>query len=82
MVFYYLVSIQKWAFSTISALTCEVGCATYWMYASAQPLAFLDLAENYSFVNWKLDSVCFQFLDGHYLVANEALRSNRPLRSS
>ena len=39
-------------------------------YASAQPLVFLDLAENCSFLNWKLTLVpieFFRFLDGHLL---------------
>ncbi len=41
-------------------------------YASAQPLVFLDLAENCSFLNWKLTLVPIEFLrfvDGHYLEA-------------
>ncbi len=40
-------------------------------YASAQPLVFLDLAENCSFLNWKLTLVpieFLQFMDGHQLV--------------
>ena len=37
-------------------------------YASAQPLVFLDLAENCSFLNWKLTLVpieLLRFVDGH-----------------
>jgi hypothetical protein len=40
-----LVSIQKWPFSAISASVSGVICATYYMYVSAQPLDFLDLAK-------------------------------------
>ena len=41
-------------------------CGVY-SYASAQPLDFLDLAKNCSFLNWKLSSVYNLFLDGRYL---------------
>ena len=40
-------------------------------YASAQLLVFLDLAENCSFLNWKLTLVPIEFLrfvDGHQLI--------------
>ena len=50
----YLVSIQKWPFFTISASICGVSCAAYHMYASAQPLDFLDFVKNCSFLNWTL----------------------------
>jgi hypothetical protein len=33
---------------------CGIPCAAYNLYASAQSLDFLDLAENYSFLIWKL----------------------------
>jgi len=38
------------------------------MYASAQPLDFLDLAKNASFLNWKLSRAKILFLDGHIAV--------------
>ena len=53
------MSIQKWPFSAISASICGVGCAAYHLYASAQPLDFLDLAKNCSFLNWTLLSARF-----------------------
>ena len=49
----YLVSIQKWPFSAISSSNCGAGCAMYYSYVSAQPLVFLDLAKNCSFLIWK-----------------------------
>ena len=49
-----LVSIQRWPFSAISVSICGIPCAAYNLYASAQSLDFLDLAENCSFLNWKL----------------------------
>jgi hypothetical protein len=48
------VPIQKWPFSAISASNCGISCAAYNLYASAQSLDFLDLAEKCSFLNWKL----------------------------
>ena len=48
-------------------------------YASAQPLVFLDLAKNCSFLNWKLTLMPIQFLRfvvGHYLVVEEMGRKN------
>jgi hypothetical protein len=41
------------------------------MYASAQALDLLDLAENCSFMNWKLHSAKNGFVDGHYLTFAE-----------
>jgi hypothetical protein len=52
-----LVSIHKWPFPAISVSICGIACATYQMYASAQSLDFLDLAENSSFLDWKLTPV-------------------------
>jgi len=40
--------------TVISASACGVACATYYLYGSAQPLDFLDLARNCSFLIWKL----------------------------
>ncbi len=37
-------------------------------YASAQPLGFLDLAKNCSFLNRKLHCVHREFPDGHYFT--------------
>jgi len=50
----YLVSIQKWPFSAISASICGISCATYHLYVSAQSLDLLAFAKNCSFLNWKL----------------------------
>ena len=36
-------------------------------YLFAQPLVFLDLAENCSFLNWKPAVPTSSFMDGHYL---------------
>ncbi len=50
-------------------------------YASTQPLVFLDLAENCSFLNWKLTLVPIEFLrfvDGHYLVTVHGFRGCNP----
>ena len=49
-----LVSVQKRPFSAISASGRGVACAAYLLYASAQRLAFLDLAKNDSFLHRKL----------------------------
>ncbi len=46
---------------------CGVSCAAYHMYASAQPLDFLDLVKNCSFLNWTLDSPLISLMDGNYL---------------
>ena len=35
-------------------------------YVSAQPLVFLDLAKNSSFMNWKLTVLTVELVDGHY----------------
>jgi hypothetical protein len=37
-------------------------------YVSAQPLVFLDLAKNCSFMNWKPIVPTVVLMDGHYLV--------------
>ena len=37
-------------------------------YVSAQPLVFLDLAKNCSFMNWKLIVPTLELMDGHYLI--------------
>ena len=55
----WLVSIQKWPFSAISASVCGIACAAYDLYASAQSLDFLDLAKNCSFLNRKLELMPF-----------------------
>ena len=34
-------------------------------YVSAQPLVFLDLAENFSFMNWKPTVPTVELIDGH-----------------
>jgi len=44
-----LVSVSKRPFSAISASVCEISCAAYVEYASAQFLDFLDLAKNFTF---------------------------------
>ena len=44
-----LVRVRKRLFSAISASICRVPCAAYPLYASAQPVEFLDIAENLSF---------------------------------
>jgi len=64
-----LVSIHKWPFSAISASIYGVACAAYYMYASAQPVDFLDLAKNCSFMNWKLSSAYYCIMDGHKVTA-------------
>ena len=51
-----------------SGVNLRVSCAAYDIYASAQPLDFLDLAKNCTFLNWKLESVPNLFMDGHSLV--------------
>ncbi|MFO7784756.1 MAG: hypothetical protein R6V25_08995 [Desulfatiglandales bacterium] len=51
----------------ISASICEVACAAYFQYVSAQPLDFLDLDKKSSFLNWKLASAKKAFMDEHYL---------------
>jgi len=52
---HFLVSVQKWPFSAISVSIYGITCATYYSYVSAELLDFLDLAKNYSFLNWKLN---------------------------
>ena len=37
-------------------------------YVSAQPLVFLDLAENSSFMNWKPTMPTVELMDGHYFA--------------
>ena len=37
-------------------------------YVSAQTLVFLDLAKNYSFLNWRPAVPTATLMDGHYLV--------------
>jgi len=37
-------------------------------YVSAQPLVFLDLAKNCTFMNWKLIVPGVQLMDGHSLI--------------
>ena len=44
-----LVSVSKRPFSAISVSVCEISCAAYAEYASAEFLDFLDLAENFTF---------------------------------
>jgi hypothetical protein len=63
----YIVSIRKWPFCAISVSICDIACATYIVYVSAQSLDFLKLAQNCLFPNWKLISVYHWFLDGHYI---------------
>ena len=36
-------------------------------YASAQFLDFLELAKNFTFLDWKLISARYETVDGHYL---------------
>jgi hypothetical protein len=43
-----------------------VTCVVYYLHTSAQSLDFLKLAENASFLNWKLASAWNSFMDGHY----------------
>ena len=49
----WVVTIQKWLFSAISASICGIPCAAYSSYASAQSLDFLDLAKKISFLDWR-----------------------------
>ena len=49
-------------------------------YASVQPLVFLDLAENCSFLNWKLTLVpivFLRFVDGHQLYTRPYVSRKR-----
>jgi len=39
-------------------------------YVSAQPLVFLDLAENRSFLNWKLRVPTVTLMNGHKIVVS------------
>ena len=49
--YYFVVNLRGWL--------CVVPS-----YISAQPLDFLELVKNYSFLNWKQCSVHTSFLDG------------------
>ena len=49
-------------FRNLSVKLRDCLCDVPW-YASAQPLVFLDLAENCSFLNWKLTLVPIEFFD-------------------
>jgi hypothetical protein len=45
-------------------------------YASAQSLDFLELAQKFSFLGWKLACVQNSFLDGHQLGKEEVMETN------
>ncbi len=63
-----IVSIRKWPFCAISVSICRITCAAYIVYASAQSLEFLELAQNCLFPNWKLHCVRAWFPDGHKIA--------------
>ena len=75
-----LVSIHKWPFSAIPASTrrrrikLRVSLCDVLTYVSAQPLVFLDLAKNCSFMNWKPVVTIVSLMDGHELTAENSGR--------